>query len=63
MKHHKFVSRVPLRAQTDDDDITPGEIDWVFIPGLTSLASLLNFMVALFGRAIEYGFRKSGHLL
>ena len=50
MKHHKLVSRTPRLAQQPP-----------FEPGLSSLESKLNFVVAMFNRGVEFAFNKTGH--
>ena len=48
MKHHRLISRVPEMAQQQP-----------FEPGTTSLESKLNFVVAMFNRAVEFTFNKT----
>jgi len=50
MKHHKLVSRTPQLAQQPP-----------FVPGITSLESKLNFLVAMWNRGFEFVFNKTGH--
>ena len=51
MRHHRFVSRTPLLAQTE------------YEPGDTSSESKMNFLVAFFTQSMEFVFNKTGGTL